>query len=293
VQCLCFIYWRIGQLQDRIRIPRIHQKGSEQVAAAAVQVPRRGERSIDPCNGARRTHACYMIRPSLLLIKFYLITFSNLFNLHTLLCPCVQRVDHVMHQFTCSVRSIERISRSRAVLSSCVVYFNAARTPWLPGKKATPTHRPRRPRALWWIRPWRTQTSADPPSPYSSCVESPRTATRLPRIRCAWDPPVTELSSPTRHDWRLTRRIFAALGDSPASDSSPPVHPPCRLCQHLPAKFIYIGTLYKFKTYSPIGSIPKDDHAVANNPHGDYITIIRIGFGFVCCLFADKIPRMG
>ena len=52
--------------------------------------------------------------------------------------------------------------------------------------------------------------------------------------------------------------------------------------------------LYKSKTYPPVGSIYKADHAVAYNPLRDYRTIIGIGFGFVCCLFASvEVVRLG
>jgi hypothetical protein len=52
--------------------------------------------------------------------------------------------------------------------------------------------------------------------------------------------------------------------------------------------------LYKFETNSPVGSISKANHAVAYNPFRDYITIIKIGFGFVCCLFASvEVVRLG
>jgi hypothetical protein len=52
--------------------------------------------------------------------------------------------------------------------------------------------------------------------------------------------------------------------------------------------------LYKFETYPAVGSISKDDHAVAYNPLRNYKSIIGIGFGFVCCLFASvEVVRLG
>jgi hypothetical protein len=161
---------------------------------------------MQPTASCTRAH---MIRLSLLSIKFHLITFTNLFNLHSLLCPRVQGADTPVHIFRlkdCIHQLIKNSWFSRAVLFASTQHAMATATrkeSYANTSTSAPVH-------LVVDPPSSDSTSVDPPSPYSSCMESPCMATRLPRIRRAWDPPVTDSSSSARHVRQLTRHIDSA-----------------------------------------------------------------------------------
>jgi hypothetical protein len=109
------------------------------------------------------------------------------------------------------------------------------------------------------------------------------------------DSPATNSSSLARHAHRAA--VGSPIADSPNANSSDADYPATDSQRGLDTSvadsrftlttakfFIYMIIsvhAISLEVYPSVGSISKADHAVAYNPHGDYITIIGIGFGFV------------
>jgi hypothetical protein len=125
-----------------------------------------------------------------------------------------------------------------------------------------------------------TSSAADSPGAGSPVANSPSVDSPYSGTPPAAGSPIADLSSADSPYSGTLRHRLATLDDSPATSA-------IRICKLSLFIFIYIRTCYAFKTYPSIGSNYKANHAVAYKPLRDYITLIRIGFGFVCCLFTS------